>query len=101
MATNFKIYVHKNSENVHLKLVGDFDGNSAHELLNAIKCITDNASTIFVHTSCLQQIHPFGQEVFRNNLNVMNGRFNAVLFTGEDASQLIPENNKLFRVVSC
>jgi hypothetical protein len=34
MAANFKIFVHKNSENLHLKLIGDFGGNSACELLN-------------------------------------------------------------------
>nr|CBX29619.1 unknown protein [uncultured Desulfobacterium sp.] len=36
MASNFKIEVFRNSENVHLKLFGDFDGNSAYELVNTI-----------------------------------------------------------------
>jgi hypothetical protein len=36
MASNFKILVHRNSENLHLKLTGDFDGTSAQKLLNAL-----------------------------------------------------------------
>lgn len=35
MAANFRISTHRNSENLHLKLYGDFDGTSAHELINA------------------------------------------------------------------
>ena len=101
MAANFKIHIHRNNENVHLKLVGDFDGSSAHELLNTLKNNCNGASKVFVHTGCLKQIHPFGQKVFHNNLNTLNGKSNAVLFTGEAASQMIPENNKSFRVVSC
>jgi len=37
MALNFKIICHKNSENLHLKLMGDFDGSSAYELINTLK----------------------------------------------------------------
>jgi len=37
MANNFRISVHRSSENLHLKLMGNFDGISAHELLNVLK----------------------------------------------------------------
>jgi len=37
MAARFRISIHRNSENLHLKLMGDFDGTSAHELLNVLK----------------------------------------------------------------
>ena len=100
MAANFKIYIHRNSENVHLKLFGDFDGSSAHELLNTLKNNCSHASKIFVHTGCLNQIHPFGRDVFHSNFKTLNGRSHAVLFTGGEASQLLPENNKCFRVVA-
>ena len=101
MATNFKIYIHRNSENVHLKLFGDFDGSSAYELLNALKNNCGSASKIFVHTGCLKRIYPFGREVFQNNFNTLNGGSHAVLFTGKEAPRLIPENNKSFRIVPC
>jgi len=37
MGTNSKISIHRNSEDVRLKLSGDLDGASAHELLNVLK----------------------------------------------------------------
>jgi len=37
MATNVKITAHRNDENLHLKLKGDFDGTSAYELLNIVR----------------------------------------------------------------
>ena len=37
MASNFEISIHRNSENLHVKMVGDFDGNSVHELLDILK----------------------------------------------------------------
>ena len=37
MAKNHKIFVHRNSENIHMKLSGDFDGSLASELLNLLK----------------------------------------------------------------
>jgi hypothetical protein len=37
MAENFQILVRRNSENLHLKLMGDFDGISAYELIDTLK----------------------------------------------------------------
>ena len=37
MASNFQIYRHRTRDSLHLKLEGDFDGSSAHELINALK----------------------------------------------------------------
>ena len=36
MAQNFKISTHRTIENLTIRLVGDFDGSSAFELLNAL-----------------------------------------------------------------
>ena len=101
MAANFKIFVHKNSENLHLKLMGDFDGNSAHELLNVLKSNCIGTSKVFIHTSCLKRVHPFGREIFHKKLEALNNRSISVLFTGAEAPQLAPENNKFFRIIPC
>lgn len=37
MARNFNMIINKNSDNLHLKLSGDFDGTSAWERLNTVK----------------------------------------------------------------
>ena len=90
MASNFKILIHRNSDNLHLKLMGDFDGSSAHQLLNLVSKNSPNASRIFIHTSCVKSIMPFGRKVFQDNFyNLKDNPVNLV-FTGEKASELSP-----------
>jgi hypothetical protein len=101
MASNFNFSIYRNSENIHIKLFGDFDGTSAFELINFVKEIAGTASKIFVHTSCLKRIFPFGRDVFLSNLNFLDGNSALLLLTGEEASSLIPENNKHIRALSC
>ena len=37
MATNFQIYPYKTRDSLLLRLAGDFDGSSAHELINTLE----------------------------------------------------------------
>jgi len=37
MASNFGISINRNSDNLHLELFRNFDGISAHKLLNVLK----------------------------------------------------------------
>ena len=83
--------MNRNSDNLHLKLVGDFDGSSAQQLLNLLAKNSQGASRVFIHTGCLRSIHPFGRSVFRSHMNVMSGSPAAIVFTGENASELAPE----------
>jgi anti-anti-sigma regulatory factor len=96
MASNFKISIHRNSDNLHLRLVGDFDGTSAHQLLNTLKVNSRGASNVFIHTNCLKRIHPFGSNVFRRNLDQINKDNLRLVFTGEHSQQLAPKGSTLF-----
>ena len=87
MATNFKITAHKNDENLHLKLRGDFDGTSAYELLDIVRKRAAHTSRVFINTSNLRDIHPFGLHVFHSNLDSLKGQSVELVFTGENASQ--------------
>jgi anti-anti-sigma regulatory factor len=88
MASNFRVLVHRNCDNVHLKLIGDFDGSSAHELINLLKDSVGKSGRIFIHTNQLRRVHPFGQSVFNNNLDFLNGEREQVVITGEHAEKL-------------
>ena len=94
MAPNFKILVHRNSENLHLKLMGDFDGTSAQKLLNALEENCTNVRKIFIHTSCLKKIYPFGQELFQRDLHFINGQLSSLIFTGDKGGQIAPEGSR-------
>ncbi len=90
MASNFKIVIHRDRDNMHLKLVGDFDGSSAHQLLNLLTRNGLAASRVFIHTSALRAIVPFGRDVFHSNLDQLKGKPLRLVFTGDRASDLSP-----------
>ncbi|MBN1932339.1 MAG: hypothetical protein JW786_12115 [Desulfobacterales bacterium] len=96
MAANFKIFMHRNDDNLHLKLMGDFDGSSACELINVLKKSCNNVYRVIIHTSCIGNIIPFGQDVFKKNLSNLNGLPLNILFTGEHANQIVPEKTISF-----
>jgi len=68
VAYNFRILLNQNSESLHLNLTGDFDGSSAHALLNTIKRYSRKTNRVFIHTGGLIDVHPFGRAVFRDHL---------------------------------
>jgi len=96
MASNFKISVHRNSDSLELKLMGDFDGTSACELLNFLKENCDGADRVFIHTSGLKDVYPFGRDTFQNRLYLLKARSFRLVFTGENATRIAPERNKFF-----
>jgi anti-anti-sigma regulatory factor len=92
MASNFKILVNQNSENLHLKLVGDFDGSSAHELIETIKDHRQCVQNVFIHTNGLRDIHPFGKGVFQKTFQKVCKTGPSFVFTGENGNRLAPSN---------
>lgn len=91
MASNFRILFHRNSDNLHLKLTGDFDGSSAWELINVLKEKCHSASKVIIHTSALRSIHPFGLDTFQQNFGATKGLSIHIFFTGEYACQMSPK----------
>jgi len=100
MACNFKISAHKNHDNLHLKLEGDFDGSSAHELINYLKKNIRKTSRVFIHTNCLKDIYPFGRDVFRSQFCFGDNPAISFVFTGENAVQLAPERHQAYCMLS-
>ena len=93
MGGDFKILTHINGNCLHLKLVGDFDGTSAHQLLNVLKKNWNSVYRVFIHTGSLKDIHPFGRHTFQQNLSDLKGHHSRILFTGDNASQIAPDRS--------
>jgi anti-anti-sigma regulatory factor len=94
MASNFRIFSHRNSDNLHLKLMGDFDGSSAHQLINILKEQNGNVNNIFIHTCNLYSMDPFGVEVFQKSFSV-NSLSDRLTFTGEYSGEMALEGSRL------
>ena len=95
MASNFKILVRRNSHKLDLTLLGDFDGTSACELLNILETKCSGAERVFIHTSGLKEIYPFGRDTFQNNLYLLKPRRMCFTFTGTNRTQIEPEGNRI------
>jgi hypothetical protein len=88
MAHNFKILSHRTDGNLHLDLAGDFDGNSALELLNVLKEKLDSTARVSIHTGNLRKLHPFGLQVFNANFSKIKHHRTCIEFIGDKADQI-------------
>lgn len=92
MAGNFRIVVSRERDNLHLKLVGDFDGSSALELINALLENGGSDHCVFIHTNGLKEVHPFGKAVFQRHFPLA-GRLNpSIIFIGKFAEDIAPHS---------
>jgi len=90
MASNFKIQIHRNSDNIHLSLFGFFDGTSAFELINILNDKCNDARIVFIHTSKISDVHPFGCGVFLKNFTGPNNHSRKCVITGNYKDRLTP-----------
>ncbi len=76
-----------------MKLIGDFDGSSAFELIHAIKQHCDGVSRIVINTNNLINVYPFGYSVFEKNLFNLNSHCDKLEFVGENVDKIAPEKH--------
>ena len=88
MAANFHMFSYKTRDSLHLKLEGDFDGNSAYELLETLNKYSSIFYQIFIDTNDLKTIHPFGREVFQKKLGTFKQKLNNFIFIGENRHRI-------------
>ena len=90
MALNFQISFYRNKESLYIKLDGDFDGSSAHELLNALLEKGPDFKHIRIDTNDLKKIYPFGRNVFEKNFRPLRKQLNNIIFAGENKHYIVP-----------
>jgi len=88
MASNFHIYSFKTRDSLHLKLAGDFDGSSAHELVNTLLEHGNKFYEIFIDTNELNTIHPFGKDVFQKKLGTSSKLYRNLVFIGKNGHDI-------------
>ena len=83
MASNFSLRFLRNRTCLKLVLKGDFDGSSAHVLMNALKRNCNRFKNILVDTDGLRKIHPFGQDILTDRLPEIKRKSVEIVFTGK------------------
>ena len=92
MALNFKIAMQRNNGSLQLKLMGDFDGSSAFELINVLKEHRGKVGKVVINTDGLSSIHPFGRGVFQKNCSI-NNLSRGLTFTGKYEDTITPRGS--------
>ncbi len=82
MASNFHVFSNQNRDSLHLHMYGDFDGTSAHELIDALAKQGEDYYEVFIDTSDLNAVHPFGIDVFQKKVNLLAKNNINLIFIG-------------------
>ena len=90
MISNFQIISSKANGNLHLKLYGDFDANSAQELTNTLLTLGTGSWDIFIDTNNLETIHPLGRGALQMNLSNFKKQLNNLFFIGANKHKIAP-----------
>ena len=90
MAQNFKISIHRTIDNLTIRLMGDFDGSSAFELLNALWENVNSSKFILIDTYNLKKVYPFGREVFYYNFSKIKNQRVGIRFVGPNVLSKVP-----------
>lgn len=80
-----------NNHSVHLKLLGDFDGTSAHELANLLDTYSGSHSIVTIDTEKLNTIHSHGVNVFIIRMKLMRRSYAGIVYTGKHKSSFLQE----------
>lgn len=95
MNKTFHIEFKKSNGNLHIQPSGDFDGASAWELLNLLHDQYRGQGNVFIDTSRLRQIHPFGCSTFKCRLNRKQLPADRLYFKGKKGFELAPDGSKV------
>ena len=83
MASNFRIlFKRKNNQSLFVQLYGDFDGTSAHELVNFLDNRGRSYRKVAIDTEGLRTIHAFALNVFINKVKRLQQPHLKIKFTG-------------------
>jgi hypothetical protein len=90
MASNFMISMDRNDQMLTVRLIGDFDGNSANQLIEALEGNRAGVSIAMIETSGLSHLDPGGKNLFHKEIHSLKDFCYRLVFTGRNANQLAP-----------
>ncbi|MFP4573405.1 MAG: hypothetical protein ACLFNW_10580 [Desulfobacterales bacterium] len=95
MSPNFIMDSRKNHQGLHVEVRGDFDGNSACELVNLLHEKYDGSGDVVIDCRRLGKICQFGCGTFMCRLNFMKIPAKRLVFHGQKAKLLAPSGSRI------
>ncbi|SMC39204.1 hypothetical protein SAMN02746065_101330 [Desulfocicer vacuolatum DSM 3385] len=98
MQNHFQMNIKKSNGDLHVRAQGSFNGNSAWELLNLLHATYKGKGRIFVDTRHLQEVFPFGCDIFKNYLDKGIVPPEILYFKGENGFAMAPTGSKVLKI---
>lgn len=96
MKNRFFLKTRMQHNDFHIQLHGPFDGSSAFELINTLKNKDHLLKSVFINTSHVTRVFPFGRVVLDARLPKRELR-KRIHFTGKFARDIVPEGCVLLK----
>ena len=74
---------------MHLKLIGDFDGSSAYQLVDKLKEYCIKSDHVIIDTDALSEIHTFGLNILSYHMLKLKGSLTNISFVGAYADRMV------------
>lgn len=95
MKTKFNIGFERKSGKLHVHPRGDFDGNSAWELIHMLDRAYTGERQVIIDTGCLREVYPFGCSTFQMLFDLSGIPRDRLLLTGGKGSAIAPEGCRI------
>lgn len=96
MTSNFQISSEWNGDALHLRLLGDFDEDSACDLVDTLQKNCHDAAVVFIQTKSLTNIHSSGRDAFRKKLHLLRDFCYRLVFVDVNGARIAPERIEYF-----
>jgi len=90
MALDFQIEMCRNGQSLQLSLAGDFDRESASQLIKALKHNQRGVSLAVIETSGLDHVASSGKKLFQKKVHTLSDFCYRLVFTGKNAGEFVP-----------
>jgi hypothetical protein len=90
MGSQFKMRVHPNSENLHIKLLGDLDTNAIDMLALHIDIGSKKFRKLFIYTNDLTYIDNSSRDILKEKIATTGIDMLNLKFAGERAADIAP-----------
>ena len=96
MSATFRLKVERSGADVTICLQGDFDGDSAWELANALMVKSNGGATVRIDTRQVRTVEPFGAALMKNLLSLNLIRSGRIFFDDICAERAVDGAHRLF-----
>lgn len=98
MSSNFSVEHKESNGNLHLRPKGDFDGNSAYELIHLMREKYNGKGRVYIDTKDLRAVHSFGCSIFRCRFQQGGVPADCLFLKGKKGFKMAPDGSKVIPV---